>query len=92
MTQQIVRRHLTDLAEETLADTPITVISGARQVGKSTLMKQLLLHRTARVVNLDHTADREAAERDPDAFVAKYPEGMLECVINDDPTNLHTQQ
>lgn len=77
MSQGLIRRHLTDLAEETLADTPITVISGARQVGKSTLMDQLLSGRDARIVNLDNLADREAASRDPDTFVAQYSEGLL---------------
>lgn len=77
MNHRLIRRHLTDLAEETLADTPITVISGARQVGKSTFMEQLLVGRDARVVNLDNVADREAAIRDPDTFVAQYPEGLL---------------
>ena len=77
MTQRLTRRHLKDLAEETLADTPITVISGARQVGKSTLMGQLLEGRDATVVNLDSLTDREAAVRDPDTFVARYPDGLL---------------
>lgn len=77
MTDGLIRRHLTDLAEETLADTPITVISGARQVGKSTLMAQIIAGRGARVVNLDDAADRNVAERDPDAFVAQYPGGIL---------------
>jgi len=31
-------RFARDLVEETLADTPITVVQGARQVGKSTLV------------------------------------------------------
>lgn len=73
----LIRRHLTDLAEETLADTPITVISGARQVGKSTLMEKLLSDRDARVVNLDNVADRGAAKRDPDTFVAQCSGGLL---------------
>ncbi|MFZ1383109.1 MAG: AAA family ATPase [Scrofimicrobium sp.] len=60
-----------------MVDTPITVISGARQVGTSTLMGQLLSGRDARVVNLDNLADREAAKRDPDTFVAQYSEGLL---------------
>jgi predicted AAA+ superfamily ATPase len=77
MTDGLIRRHLTDLAEETLADTPITVISGARQVGKSTLMEQLIVGRDARVVNLDNAADRIVAERDPDTFVAQHPDGLL---------------
>lgn len=41
------------------------------------MTEQLLLHRTARVINLDHSADRVAAELDSDAFVAQYPEGIL---------------
>jgi len=77
MSQGLIRRHLTDLAEETLADTPITVISGARQVGKSTLMNQLLSGRDSRVVNLDNLADRQAATLDPDTFVGQYSKGLL---------------
>ncbi|MGO1543387.1 MAG: ATP-binding protein [Gulosibacter sp.] len=70
-------RNVTELAEETLTDTPITVISGARQVGKSTLMHQLIRNRDAKVVNLDDLADRSAAAADPDGFAAQYPQGLL---------------
>lgn len=65
--------HLTDLAEETLADAPIIVISGAREVSKSTLMEQLIAGRDARIINLDNAVDRTVAERDPDAFIAQHP-------------------
>ncbi|WP_208322061.1 ATP-binding protein [Paramicrobacterium fandaimingii] len=65
------------MAKETLSDTPITVVSGARQVGKSTLMQQLIRNRDARVVNLDDLGDRSAAEADPDGFAAQYPQGLL---------------
>lgn len=77
MSNSLIRRNITDLAEETLADTPITVISGARQVGKSTLMEQLLRGRNARMINLDIAVDRAAAERDPDGFAAQYQQGIL---------------
>ncbi|MFI1461778.1 AAA family ATPase [Nocardia carnea] len=46
----LIRRNATRLAHETLADAPITVISGARQVGKTTLMHQLVRDHDARVV------------------------------------------
>lgn len=62
---------------ETLSDTPITVISGARQVGKSTLMQQLIQERDVRIVNLDDLADRSAAAADPDGFAAQYTQGLL---------------
>lgn len=56
------------LVEETLKDTPITVIQGARQVGKSTLAR-MVADREAQVVSLDGAANYNAARADPDAFV-----------------------
>ncbi|MDR1441278.1 MAG: ATP-binding protein, partial [Bifidobacteriaceae bacterium] len=73
----LIYRNITPLAEETLADTPITVIAGARQVGKTTLLRQLIEGRGARLVNLDATVDRQAAEADPDGFAQQYPGGIL---------------
>ncbi|BAK33319.1 hypothetical protein MLP_03050 [Microlunatus phosphovorus NM-1] len=77
MVVELLRRNVTPLAEETLADTPITVISGARQVGKSMLMSQLIRGRDVRVVNLDDLGDRGAAEADPDGFASQYSQGLL---------------
>lgn len=77
MSSELIPRNVTSLAAETLADTPITVISGARQVGKSTLMRQLVTGHDARVINLDVAVDRAAAESDPDGFASQYPQGML---------------
>lgn len=51
-----------------MRDTPITVIQGARQVGKSTLAR-LVAGREAKVVSLDGVANYNAARADPDAFV-----------------------
>lgn len=73
----LIRRNMTALVEETLADTPITVISGARQVGKSTLMQQLISGVDSRVISLDMAVDRASAERDPDGFARQYPQGVL---------------
>ena len=77
MTTDLIRRNAAPLAEETLADTPITVISGARQVGKTTLMQQLVRSREARLVSLDDTINREAAEVDPDGFAGQYHRDFL---------------
>lgn len=62
-------RFARDLVEETLADTPITVIQGARQVGKSTLARQVVDGREAILLSLDTNATYQAAQADPDAFV-----------------------
>lgn len=37
MTHSFLHRNALELAEEVLSDTPVLTISGARQVGKSTL-------------------------------------------------------
>ena len=61
-------RFAQSLVEETLSNTPITVIQGARQVGKSTLAHAVAGPK-ARVVSLDAAANYNAARADPDAFV-----------------------
>ncbi|MCL2595424.1 MAG: ATP-binding protein [Promicromonosporaceae bacterium] len=77
MTEDFLPRNSAALAAETLSDTPVTVITGARQVGKSTLMQQLVRDRPARVISLDIETDRDAAERDPDGFAGQFPQGIL---------------
>jgi predicted AAA+ superfamily ATPase len=62
-------RFAKDLVEETLSDTPITVIQGARQVGKSTLASEVVAKRKATLVSLDTAVVHQAAVADPDTFV-----------------------
>ena len=70
------KRHALRLVEETLADTPITVVQGARQVGKSTLVRQVLGERDVRVLSLDSAPVFNAAKADPGAFV-RQSDGLL---------------
>lgn len=69
-------RFARELAEETLADTPVTVIQGARQVGKSTLARQLIVDRDAIYVSLDADATFKAAQADPHSFL-RQTQGLL---------------
>ncbi|MBI2324121.1 MAG: ATP-binding protein [Chloroflexi bacterium] len=64
----IVPRHLLGEIRRALADTPVVVVTGPRQAGKSTLVQQLA-GRTARYVTLDDGATRSAAVADPEAFL-----------------------
>ncbi len=53
-----------------MADTPVVVVNGARQVGKSTLVTSLLnLPGRVEVLTLDHEGTRMAAAADPRVFV-----------------------
>lgn len=71
-----VPRHLRGLCEQVLADTPILVLQGARQVGKSTLARQLSPENSMHV-NLDERRWRDYAQEDPEGFVAQHPDGLL---------------
>ncbi len=65
----IVSRAILPRVEAALADTPVVVINGARQVGKTTLVQTLPYRGTSEFVTLDDPSSREAAELDPRAFV-----------------------
>jgi uncharacterized protein len=71
-------RFAQQLVEDTLSDTPITVLQGARQVGKSTLAREVLVGRDATLLSLDAGASYNAARADPDAFV-RQAQGLL-CI------------
>ncbi|MGH9114479.1 MAG: AAA family ATPase, partial [Acidimicrobiales bacterium] len=71
----LVPRNLTARVEEALADTRIVVVQGARQVGKSTLLREVVNRHTGRMVTLDDELTRTAAAADPVGFVRQYPTG-----------------
>lgn len=77
MITSAIPRNARVLAEEILSDTPVLTVSGARQVGKSTLVSQLLQNRRHRFLNLDNAATLQAAQTDPDGFVRQFPEGVV---------------
>lgn len=62
-------RWVTDLIRDALADTPVVVVNGARQVGKSTLVRGLDYPGTVEIVGFDDAAVRMAARRDPRGFL-----------------------
>lgn len=74
---QLIRRNVLDILRETLSDTPITVIQGARQVGKSTLARQVVDELGGALVSLDDAVALEAARVDPDGFLESTRGGLL---------------
>src|SRR5680860_674094 len=64
-------RHLTPALHEALSDTPVTMLVGPRQSGKSTLAQALVVELgEARYVSLDRGLNLTAARDDPAAFIA----------------------
>jgi len=54
---------------------PVTVVSGARQVGKTTLLKHLFPEHD--YVVFDASIDLEGARRDPDLFLQNHPSPLI---------------
>ncbi len=66
----VTDRLIVPRIRDALADTPVVVINGARQVGKSTLTADLLqLVGSVETVNLDQEHSLRAAGQDPRSFV-----------------------
>lgn len=74
---EILPRHLRHLVNELLDVTPVLVVEGARQTGKSTLAHQFASDAAATVVTLDDPQIRAFAERDPAGLLQTAGSGRL---------------
>ena len=63
-------RHILTLLNEALADTPVVLLNGTRQTGKSTLAQSLSAENSRRYLTLDDHVTLAAAKSDPDGFIA----------------------
>ena len=67
----MLQRNITPHILEALADTPVVMLTGARQTGKSTLVRWLAAREhPARYLNFDDTAVLSAARHDPAGFLS----------------------
>src|SRR3972149_4433063 len=70
----MIRRYLQDAVLESLKHFPVVLLTGARQVGKSTLAQTLIKASwNATYFTLDDRTTLDAALRDPDGFVNGLP-------------------
>ena len=87
-------RHITPLLEESLSDTPVVVINGARQSGKSTLVQGLSADKTAprRYLTLDDAVVLNAAKSDPTGFIQGLQGPVTLDEVQRAPRSLFTHQ
>lgn len=72
------RRNIIPELAEALSDTPVVFLRGARQVGKSTLAKELLGDIfPAKYVTLDNATLLAAASADPSGFLTGQPRPLI---------------
>lgn len=75
------RRNIAPLVREALQDTPVVLLNGARQTGKSTLVRGGMLGNSdTRYLTLDEAGVLAAAEADPAGFLS----GLTGPVILDE--------
>ena len=74
---RVIQRNIAANLLEALSDSPVVLLNGARQTGKSTLVQWLATaHHPARYVTLDDATALAAARSDPAGFLAGF-EGPL---------------
>lgn len=66
----MVRRHIERLLKEALTDTPVVLLVGARQTGKSTLAQAIVPRN--RYVTLDDATTLAAAKAAPKEFISRF--------------------
>lgn len=75
---ELIPRGIHRLLVEALGDTRVALLLGARQVGKSTLAQEIVVgDHPASSINLDTQAPREAANSDPEGFIAGLSRPVL---------------
>lgn len=67
--QRLIARHLQPVLAELLADEPVVVLTGARTVGKSTLLAACAEAAGVRILDLDDLPTRRAVAADLELFV-----------------------
>jgi predicted AAA+ superfamily ATPase len=72
-----IPRLLAPRVREALGDTPVALIHGPRQSGKTTLARLVGERRGHRYISFDDDAVCMAAQRDPAGFVAELPERVI---------------
>ena len=78
----MIRRHITDYLLQALHDTPVVLVNGARQTGKSTLVQssEVALPHGRQYLTFDDPGLLAAAKRDPNGFI----EGLTTPVTLDE--------
>jgi predicted AAA+ superfamily ATPase len=73
----MIRRNIEQAVLAGLKDTPVVLLVGARQTGKSTLIQSDALRKNSRrFLSFDDTSVLAAAKADPAGFLASFPEPL----------------
>jgi len=73
----MIKRNIEPAILSALADTPVVLLNGARQTGKTTLARSIAARTGARYLSFDDAATLALAAADPAGFIAGLPERVV---------------
>ncbi len=71
----MIRRNIEDSVQTAMADTPVVLLNGARQTGKTTLAQAMAAAPGVQYFTLDDAATLALAAGDPSGFIRPFPHG-----------------
>ena len=71
--ENYIKRNIEKKIYHSLKTFPVLMVTGARQVGKSTMLRNLKISEAYTYVALDNPIERALAKEDPELFLKKYP-------------------
>ncbi|MBE0645628.1 MAG: ATP-binding protein [Bacteroidetes bacterium] len=74
---KLLDRFATTKVHEALLDTPVVLLHGPRQCGKSTLARMIVSEKNYSYFTFDDEVQREAAQNDPTGFILNLPEYVI---------------
>ena len=75
-----IYRNIAEKLEITIKNFSAVYLSGARQCGKSTLVRNILQNENINYITFDTTEIRISAQKDPEAFIASLPKDKLNII------------
>ena len=73
----MIKRHISKAIDFAIEHFPCTVLTGPRQVGKTTLLENRYRKLGFSYVTLDNSADRMLAKNDPKSFLELHPYPLI---------------
>ena len=72
-----ITRHLEQVVTAVSEEYPVVLVTGPRQVGKTTMLQKLMEGSERRYVSLDDLSERNLAKTDPELFLQLHNPPVL---------------
>lgn len=72
-----IRRNLEDIIKRVSKEYPVVLLTGPRQVGKTTMLQRLMEGTDRKYVTLDDLTERDMAKNDPEMFLQLHKPPVL---------------